>query len=124
MHSKQGTIVFMILIFFVTISALLYSSLRTNAYFISIAREREQHEMFYQLARSLQNFALEKYADHLKNTNIITSKEVLFKAPWPDDTSGYEGYILLEKEKKGDCMITSLYTEIWLNKKVLISLKV
>lgn len=124
MYAKQGSIVFAILIFFITISALMYSSLRTSSYFISMAREREQHEVLYQLAYSLQSFALENYADHIKATDPITSKVVLFKAPWPDATSSYEGYVWLNREKKGNNTTKVLYTDIRLNKKVVISLKV
>jgi hypothetical protein len=124
MYAKQGSIIFVILIFFIIISALIYSSLRTNGYFISIAREREQHEMLYQLVYALQRFALENYADHIKATDPIASKVVLFKAPWPNATSNYEGYVWLNREKRGNNKIAALYTDIRLNKKVIISLKV
>ena len=124
MYAKQGSIVFVILMFFITISAIMYSSLRTNAYFVSIAREREQYEILYQLAYSLQSFALENYAVQINATHGISSKVVLFKAPWPDVTSSYEGYVSLQREKGVNNTAPVLYTDIRLNKKVVISLKV
>ena len=124
MYGKQGSIVFTILMFFIIIGTLMYSSMRTNAYFISIAREREQHEMLYQLVYALQSFALENYADQIKETNVTSSKVVIFKAPWPDATSSYEGYVCLQKEKGANRTTQTLYTDILLNKKVVISLKV
>lgn len=122
MHSKQGSIVFIIIMFFIAISALMYSSLRTNAYFVSIAREREQYEKLYQLACALQKFALDNYADQIKAANAIASKVVLFKGPWPNADSSYEGYVWLEK--KVNDTVAVLYTDIRLNKKIIISLKV
>src|SRR5438552_15807697 len=56
--AKNGSIVFIVLIFMITLSAIIYSSLRINSYCISIAREREQYEVAYQLIRSLETVIL------------------------------------------------------------------
>lgn len=124
MHTKQGSVFFIVLIFFIAISALIYSSLRTNSYFVLLAREREQYEIHYQLARSLQIFALEYYADQIKSADKITSKVTLLKVPWPHASSCYEGHVWLQKEKVAKSMTVMLYTDIRRNKKVVFSLKV
>jgi hypothetical protein len=90
---KDGSLMVMVLMLMTTLVFITYSALRTSSYFISLAKEREEYEKQYQLARALDTFGLIHYADTTKKSD---ADKILFKGPWPNVQSRYEGVIQIE----------------------------
>lgn len=118
MHNKKGSIVFIVLMFIITLSAITYSLLRTHTYSLSIAREREQYEKAYQLAQSLADVIMLEYDHHADNDNntVHGAQKVLFKGLWPSSTSKYHAKAWLEIKNN------DLHVELRRNKKTIIHL--
>jgi len=111
--SKTGSIVLMVLVFIMVLTAITYATLRTNSYYVSLAHERETYEKYYQLARALYDFIQTKCTDMVKD-NIKTTKHIIYKGPWPDNSSIYSGKAWKNDKKK------TIHIEIKHNKKIVI----
>jgi hypothetical protein len=116
-RKNEGSILLIVMAFLMGLALIMYSSLRTISYFISLVREREKSEQYYYYAYALKQFIIHNYSDRITKSPL-SDKHVLFSGNWPNKESGYKGYAWL-KNKKGT---KRLYIELEKNKKRVITL--
>jgi hypothetical protein len=90
--NKNGSLVIMILFFTTVFGIIAFSVLRSNSYYILLAREREHYENHYQLADALYNCARTNCAHAIKEYKGAY-EYILFEDSWPTKSSEYIGKV-------------------------------
>lgn len=103
---KKGSLFFTLFLILMITGALLYTIVRSSSYLISLVREREVSEKHYYMAYALESFVKHHYKEQCDKH--AGDKTMIFKGMWPDEQSGYRGYVWTET-KKG---LKKLYVQI------------
>lgn len=74
-----GSIVLMMLFLITTITVVLISTLRSQAHFIALAREREEYEKNYTIAESLLKYGIKIYSRQQKQKDPLNTDEEVIR---------------------------------------------
>lgn len=115
---KDGSAIIFVLLLITALCSTMYFVLHMNSYYISLAREREKYEIRYQLALSLSNFIMIKYADQCKKSDL-TFETVLFDGFWPNKKNGNRGKVWISRKNDTTNTLTAVIIK---NKQELIKI--
>ena len=115
-YKKKGTVFFIVVILLMLLNLIMYSSLRSISYMVSLAKEREKSEQTYYLAYSLYCFIANNY--NIQPNKESKAKTMIFMGPWPNKESKYKGLAWIEQRNK----IKTLFIQLDKNQKKLIVL--